>query len=73
VTNTITLGSDVFTPLERIAHTRGISPDELARTVLGAFVRHADRESSPGLDPAFRQAMADTFRENDDLYRRLAK
>jgi hypothetical protein len=73
VTKSITLGNDVYSPLERIARARGISPDELARSVLGAFVRHADRNSPPELDPTFRQAMADTFRENDELYRRLAK
>lgn len=73
VTTTINIGTDVYTPLERIAQTRGVSPEELARTVLGAFVRHADRPSSPAPDPAFLQAMADTFRENDELYRRLAK
>jgi hypothetical protein len=63
----------VYTPLERIAQTRGTTPEELARTVLGAFVRYVANEPSPTHDPAFRKAMADTFRENDELYRRLAK
>lgn len=70
----IQLDSPLAEPLERLARGRGCTVEELARSALADYVRSAEPGAPlAGLDPALAQAVADSFRENDELYRRLAK
>jgi hypothetical protein len=75
VTITIQLDEPGLQKLREEAEGLGVSVDQLAQAIVE---RHALR--SPGGMPSdvvdeetFRKVKADTFRENAELYRRLAK
>jgi hypothetical protein len=57
--------------LQSEAAERRITVEELIDQILGDHLR--SRGPVRSTDPAFLAAKADTFRENDELYRRLAK
>ncbi len=73
MTITIDLAPPLLEPLEQLARSRGCSVEELTQAVLTEYVRTAKPAAPAGLDPRLAQAVADSFRENDELYRRLAK
>lgn len=59
--------------LEQEASRLGVTVEQLAGTVLRSHIgslggRHLDASNA-----AFRKAMTDTFRDNEEVYRRLAK
>ena len=56
-----------------MAEGRGCSVEELATAVIAEFVGVRANGSPPALDPALTKAVEDSIRENDELYRRLAK
>lgn len=63
-----------FLDLLRVEATElGMSLEQLAGTILQSHARARSSGKSVATDDAFRRAMADTFRENDALYQRLAK
>ena len=68
MTITIDLSPQLLEPLERMARERGCPVEELARAAIAQYVR-----APAGLDPALAEAAEASFRENDELYRRLAK
>jgi hypothetical protein len=51
----------------------GLSLEQLAGTILECHARTRAGGKTVISDDVFRRAMADTFRENDALYERLAK
>jgi len=70
MTITIDLDPPILEPLERLAKGRGCSVEEMARTAISEYVCSA---ASANLFPALVKAVTDSFAENDELYRRLAK
>ena len=59
--------------LKEEAARLGIAVEQLAHAIIHRHVgSHAQATTATG-DNAFRKAMADTFRENNELYRRLAR
>lgn len=71
MTITIDVAGSSLVRLQSEADRLGVSVEQLAKTVIE---RHTDRPEVGTLDEiTFRKLMTDTFRENDELYRRLAK
>ncbi len=73
MTITIDLPPALAEPLLKLAASRGCTPEEAARAVISEHLATTAKSGSPALDPVIAAAMADTFRENDELYRRLAR
>lgn len=70
MTITIDLRPEQYESLAELARRRGMTAEELARAAIAEYVRVT---SAAPLDPALAQAVADSFAENDELYRRLAR
>ena len=69
MTITIQLDGPKLNILENEAANLGVAPEQWAEAII-----HRQLERRPiANDDAFRKAMDDTFRENEELYRRLAK
>jgi hypothetical protein len=73
MTITIQLDGPGLAALQQEAANLGVSVEQLADTIIQRHVR-GRAGLGPVVDEAtFRKAMADTFRENEELYRRLAR
>jgi len=73
MTITIELDDAIRTDFQQEAESLGLSLDQLADAIIRRHIQSKSVDHSSALDPAFQKAMADSFRENDELYRRLAK
>jgi predicted transcriptional regulator len=69
MTITIELKDEQARELQQIATNRGVTVDELARTLLLQELQPSQRSVAPDV----RQAMLDSFQANDEVYRRLAQ
>ena len=72
---TITLQIEVtgLVALQQEASDLGVSVEQLATNIVQRHIRARTGPGSVAPDAAFQNAMADTFRRNEELYRRLAK
>lgn len=70
MTITIHLDGTKLAVLEKEATTLGVPVEQWAETIID---RHLESREVADREIRFRKAMDDTFRENDEAYRRLAK
>ena len=68
MTITIQVDGKNLTTLQRQAATLGVPVERMAEVIVQRHLQGSSKD-----DPAFRKIMEDTFRENEELYRRLAK
>lgn len=73
MTITIELDEPMLNAFQQEASDLGISVDRLADAIIRQHFRSGTHVSGSATDPAFQKAAAETFRENEELYRRLAK
>jgi hypothetical protein len=73
MTITIRLEGPGLDALRQEAAERGVSLDQLASDIIQSHIRARTGGGPIAGDAKFREAMEGTFRENDELYRRLAK
>jgi hypothetical protein len=73
MTITIDLDGPGFSALAEEASGLGVSVEQLADTIIRRHLRARTAKGTIADDEVFRKAMADTFRENEEVYRRLAR
>ncbi len=69
----INLDEPGFSALAEEASRLGVSVEQLADSIVRRHIRTRAGQGGVATDESFRMAMADTFRENEEVYRRLAK
>lgn len=62
-----------LTVLQKEAAELGITPEQLAADIVQRHIRARTGGDTTANDAAFRAALADSMRENEELLRRLAK
>ena len=73
MTITIRLDDAFRNDFQLEAESLGISVDQLADDIIRRHAQSKSGDPGSATDPAFRSAMEASFRESDELYRRLAK
>jgi hypothetical protein len=73
MTISIDLSEPALAALRQEAADLGVSLEQLSQSILHNHARVRGTAGPIAGDPTFQEAKAATFRENEELYRRLAK